>query len=81
MKLKETIQMMESPDYKERFKAEYFQLEIRYLKLHAMLEKHAQGKLGFTPTCPISILYEQKLLMDRYLNILEQRAKIEGIEL
>ena len=29
MNLKDTVEMMESIDYKERFKAEYFQLEIR----------------------------------------------------
>lgn len=29
MELKDTVQMMESVDYKERFKAEYLQLKIR----------------------------------------------------
>ena len=29
MNLKETVPMMESVDYKERFKSEYLQLEIR----------------------------------------------------
>ena len=30
MELKDTISMMTSSDYKERFRAEYFQLKIRY---------------------------------------------------
>lgn len=33
MKLNETIEMMNSKDFKERFKAEYYQLEIRGMKL------------------------------------------------
>ena len=30
MKLKDTVEMMNSNDYKERFKAEYYQLVTRY---------------------------------------------------
>lgn len=30
MELKDTIEMMTSDDYKERFKAEYYQTKIRY---------------------------------------------------
>lgn len=37
--LKDTIELMNSSDYKDRFKAEYYQLKIRYTKLHAMLVK------------------------------------------
>lgn len=33
MELKDTIEMMTSEDYKERFKAEYYQTKIRYEKL------------------------------------------------
>ena len=33
MELKDTIEMMTSNDYKERFKAEYYQAKIRYEKL------------------------------------------------
>lgn len=33
--LKDTIELMNSSDYKDRFKAEYYQLKIRYTKLHA----------------------------------------------
>ena len=39
MELKDTVEMMNSGDYKERFKAEYQQNIIRYQKLVAMLEK------------------------------------------
>lgn len=33
MKLKDTIKLMESDDYKDRFKAEYYQVKIRKEKL------------------------------------------------
>ena len=80
IELKDTVAMMGSADYKERFVAEYAQLKIRYKKLYAVLEKYAADKLDFKPTCPIEILYEQLDHMEAYLNVLEIRAKYEGIE-
>lgn len=41
MELADTAEMMMSKDYKERFRAEYCQVVIRYQKLKAMLEKWA----------------------------------------
>lgn len=81
MELKDTIPMMESPDYKERFKAEYYQLKIRYDKLDAMTVKHEAGTLNFTPSCSLDLLKEQKKHMGNYLRSLKIRAEIEGIEL
>ncbi len=81
IELKDTVPMMISDDYKERFVAEYSQLSIRYKKLYAVLEKYAAYKLDFKPTCPIEILYEQLDHMEAYLSVLETRAKYEGIEL
>ena len=52
--LKDTAEMMSSADYKERFKAEYYQTAIRYKKLTAMLDKWDNGTLAFSPTCPRS---------------------------
>lgn len=79
--LKDTVPMMISDDYKERFVAEYAQLKIRYKKLYAVLEKYAADKLDFKPTCPIEILYEQLDHMEAYLEILKIRAKYEDVEL
>lgn len=81
MELKETIEMMQSADYKERFKAEYHQTKIRYDKLHKMLTKAEAGTLEFTPTCPLELLREQKANMGRYLHCLEIRAEMENIDL
>lgn len=79
--LKDTIEMMTSEDYKERFKAEFYQLKIRYEKLKVMLDKWDSGKLEFTPTCPREIYDKQIEGMEIYLDVLKDRAEIEGIEL
>lgn len=81
MDLMKTVEMMGSADYKERFKAEYMQLKIRYEKLHKMCIKYEAGTLNFTPTCSLELLKEQKSYMGNYLRCLEVRAEIEGIEL
>lgn len=44
MELKDTAILMVSSDYKERFKAEYYQLKIRLEKLKCMLQKGDNGK-------------------------------------
>lgn len=81
MELKETVQMMVSEDYKERFKAEYLQVKIRYDKLDAMTVKYEAGTLNFTPSCSLELLKEQKKHMGNYIRCLRIRAEIEGIEL
>ena len=81
MELKDTIKLMESGDYKERFKAEYYQTKIRYEKLHNMLVKYEAGTLNFTPSCSLELLSKQARYMGMYLHCLEIRAEIEKIEL
>ena len=81
MELKETVKMMESVDYKERFKAEYYQNVIRYQKLATMLEKWDKGELNFKPTCPRSTYNMQIKAMTDYIAVLEARAVMEGIDL
>ena len=81
MELKDTITMMTSAGYKERFKAEYYQVKIRYEKLLAMIDKWEKGELTFTPTCPRETYNFQLRAMKEYLDILVIRAKIENIDL
>ena len=76
---KDTVELMNSVDYKKRFIAEYVQLKIRYLRLHKMVVKYEAGTLNFTPTCSIELLKHQKSLMGQYLYDLELRAQIENI--
>ena len=58
MELKETIDLMNSDNYKERLKAEYLQVKIRYEKLRKMLVKLDAGTLDFTPKCTKALLLE-----------------------
>ena len=81
MQLKETAPMMESEDYKERFKAEYLQLEIRVNGLRNMLKKYKDGTLTFKPSCSYDLLNGQLKAMELYATYLEERAEIEGIKL
>ena len=79
--LKDTVDLMLSADYKDRFLAEFRQLKIRYEKLRAMLDKWDNGELDFEPTCPRDIYDKQIEGMEMYLDVLADRAELEGIEL
>lgn len=79
--LRDTIEMMNSEDYKERFKAEYYQVMIRYQKLKSILDKWDNDQLEFTPACPRSTYNMQITAMTDYIAVLEARAVMEGVEL
>ena len=79
--LAKTCYGMVSPDYKERFKAEYVQLKNRLEGLKRMIEAWDDGKLTFTFSCPRYLLEEQCTDMELYLKVLLRRAAIEKIEL
>lgn len=79
--LEEIAALMNSADYKERFVAEYYQLETRYLKLKTMTEKWDNGTLDFVPTCPRAIYDRQLSSMLLYLFILTERAELEQVKL
>lgn len=81
MELKDTIELMNSADYKNRFKAEYYQTKIRYEKLSSMVKRWDNGELDFTPTCPRSMYDIQLKSMNDYLGVLEARADLEKVEL
>lgn len=91
MELNETIEMMNSTDYKERFKAEYYQTKVRYERLKAFNNKIEAARITSDRQCnvvdmpkhdcPDSLLIRQQDHMYDYLHCLEVRAVIEGIEL
>lgn len=81
MELKDTKDLMCSEDYKDRFKAEYWQLKIRHRKLVDMCKKWDKGELSFTPTCPRKIYDAQLYAMERYMEVLEERAELENINM
>lgn len=79
MELVDTIDLMTSDDYKDRFMAEYYQVKIRYQKLKSILDKYEEGTLDFEPSCSISLLMIQRDIMEDYLNVLQDRAITENI--
>lgn len=80
MELKDTIEYMNSDNYMDRFKAEYYQTKIRYDKLHEILIKHDAVMLSFELTNE-DILRHQAAAMGIYLYLLEERAELEQIKL
>ena len=81
MELNDTVKMMNSEDYKERFRAEYCQTVIRYGKLKNMLDRWDDENLNFTPICPRSTYNMQIRAMADYIAVLEARAVMEDIDL
>ena len=96
MELKDTISMMTSIDYKDRFIAEYRQTKIRYEKLKDLNTRieasYNTSNIRFSEEnvreiempihkCPSRILSDQQHIMGEYLHVLELRAVIEGIDL
>lgn len=79
MELIDTVDLMTSDDYKDRFMAEYYQVKIRYQKLKSILDKYEEGTLSFEPSCSISLLMIQREIMEDYLNVLQDRAITENI--
>lgn len=79
MNLEDTVQLMLSDDYTDRFKAELLQLEIRIERLNNMLSRYASNTLGFTPKCTYDELHSQYVHMIDYRNDLLHRQKVEGL--
>lgn len=72
--LKDTIELMTSGSYNDRFVAELLQVKIRRQKLFDMLIKW--DKLDFVPKCPKEIFETQLSIMDSYIAILEARRTL-----
>ena len=68
-------------DYKIRFINEYNELKIKTGKLENLLKGYKAGTLNFTPTCSYELLNTQLMIMKSYLAILEERARLEFVEL
>lgn len=80
MELKDTVPGMLSPDYKDRFTAEYNQLSIRAQKLEIFIDNYRKGRLSFKPTCDLELLLRQLDIMKAYMAVLEERARIENVD-
>lgn len=79
--LEKSAPFMLSDDYKDRFLAEFMQIDNRLRGLEKMLEDWDLGILSFEPSCPRETYKFQWKAMRDYRDILVVRAKIEGIDL
>ena len=70
----------ETTGWKERMASEYRELKQRYKKLTETCEKCKNHTLSFDPK-NIDLMYKQKAIMEEYIDCLEERAKVEGVEL
>lgn len=68
-------------DYKQRMIREHRELQERISKLAHMLEGYADGTLGFAPACSFQLLESQLHVMETYADILQERARIEQVDL
>lgn len=79
--MKDILELIQSDNYKDRFRGEYLQTKERYEKLHHLIVKIEAGTNNFKPSCSLELLKQQARYMGQYLYILEVRAEIENIEL
>lgn len=84
----EIAALLESDDWKERLRGEYYELRIRYEKLKAYNVK-IEIRCRMTPSCVEKaedevtrvLRRDQEETMARYLHLLELRAAAAGIDL
>lgn len=80
MKLVDTVNLMCSSDFKDRFTAEYAQLVIRLLKLDAVLNNTSDTRFEVDDVTR-DLMLKQRDAMESYKKCLEKRADILGIDL
>lgn len=81
MELKDTIELMTSDDWKDRFVAEYLQTKIRYEKLHRLIVRREVGKCDFLTPISLDSWMCQAHHMGNYLHELEKQAALHDIDL
>ena len=80
MKLDETVNLMCSNDFKDRFIAEYIQLVIRLSKLDAVFNNTSDTRFEVDDITK-ALMLKQRDAMGSYKICLEKRADILGIDL
>lgn len=83
--LDQTIGYMLSADYKDRFKAEFWQLSLRASKLEHYIKRIKDARAAGEPEpphdCSVELLEEQLDCMYDYCRILLKRGLVEHINL
>lgn len=80
MNLVETVNLMCSNDWKDRFIAEYIQLQIRIIKLEEALN-NTSDSFSVLDSRTRAVMMKQRDAMESYRNCLAIRADIAGIDL
>lgn len=80
MRLVDTVTLMCSNDWKDRFVAEYVQLQIRIIKLEEALN-NMPDPFPVLDSRTRAIMMKQLDAMESYKTCLEKRADIAGIDL
>ena len=81
MELKDTVELMTSSSWEDRFVAEYLQTKIRYEKLHDLIVKREVGIETFKTPISLDSWKAQANYMGLYLYELEKQAALHGINL
>jgi hypothetical protein len=80
MRLADTVNLMYSNDWKDRFIAEYIQLQIRIIKLEEALNNTSDSFTALDSMTK-AIMFKQLDAMKSYRSCLEKRADIANIDL
>lgn len=80
MELKDTIDMMCSDKYEERFIAEYYQLKLRIEDLNRLLIECKEDKSTDGINFKYNLLSKQLSHMQKYAILMEARADFEDID-
>lgn len=73
MKLKDTVELMLSDDFRDRLKAEYEQLNIRIQKLEAAIEYWTKDKNKLSRPVYLPLFRRQLRYMKGYQKVLKHR--------
>lgn len=79
--LEDTVNWMKSTDYQDRLKAEYWQVRIRYKRLHEYLILVELGFETVESKKELELLEKQAKIMKEYQEVLEARAELMGMNL
>lgn len=79
--LADTVDLMLSKDPNDQFKAEYYQLENRFIMLNEMLTEWDVGRLDPVPAGSRYAYGEQLGYMRSYLQVMKKIAAARGIDL
>lgn len=79
-KIDNIVKLIKSTDWKERLLGEYYYIKDKLEKLHKTNTKIVANTIKFECKTPTDLLVKQESIMTAYLNLLETRLELEGIQ-